>query len=280
MQNNYKMTQKIALITGATDGIGKATALKLLNENWEVVIIGRNAQKVKDTVAEFQTASQNKAISGITADLSLMADVKNACDEFLKNHTRLDVLLLNANAIANERIITKEGHEQNFAIGYLSRVLMINKLEKVLEATPQSQILSVIGLDVTRVDFDDITIEKEFTGRKGLTRWQWAINLFTKTYNQSHKVPMNLYMPGLVRTKILKNEPQPMRLFVQIMNIIMGLTPEKSANNIYKVINEIVDKNKRNATFSYSKERKPIKLEVQEGDEERLIKITDEMVKK
>lgn len=278
LQNNCNMAQKTALITGATDGIGKAMALKLLNENWEVVIIGRNAQKVKDTVAEFQTASQNKAISGITADLSLMADVKNACDEFLKNHTRLDVLLLNANAIANDRIITKEGNEQNFAIGYLSRVLMINKLEKILEATPQSQILSVIGLDVSQVDFEDITIEKEFTGRKGLTRWQWAINLFTKIYNQTSKVPMNLYMPGLVKTKILANEPQPMHLFVQIMNVIMGLTPEKSANNIFKVMNEIVEKNKRNATFSYSKERKPIKLEVQEGDEEKLMGITNKLL--
>lgn len=270
--------KQIALITGATDGIGKATAAKLLKEGWEVIIVGRNRQKVADTVAGLKAQCSRQSISGITADLSLMADVTNACDEFLKNHTRLDLLLLNANAIANERIITKEGNEQNFAIGYLSRVLMIKKLEKVLEDTHQSQIISVIGLDVSRVDFEDITIEKDFTGRKGLTRWQWAINLFTKAYNQSGIVPMNLYMPGLVRTKILKNEPQPMRLLVQIMNVIMGLTPEKSAENIFKVINEIKTKGKRNATYSYSKERKPIKLEVHTGDSEKLITLTEKLL--
>ncbi len=84
----------------------------------------------------------------------------------MQNYSNLDVLVLNANAIANERIITEDGNEQNFAIGYLSRVLMIERLEKILENTPNSQIISVIGLDTSRIDFRDISIEKDFTGRK------------------------------------------------------------------------------------------------------------------
>lgn len=267
--------QKTAIITGATDGIGKALAQRLLVENMEVVIIGRNHEKVRNTVKELSSKTNKNSIYGITADLTLMKDVKSACDEFLKNHNELNYLILNANAIANDRIITVEGNEQNFAIGYLSRVLMIKLLEKTMEATPYSQILSVIGLDVSRVNFDDLTIEKDFTGRKGLTRWQWAINLFTDIYNKESKIPMNLYMPGLVKTKILKNEPQPMRIFVQIMNMIMGLKPEKSAENILKVINEIELRKLSNATFSYSKQRKPIKLELKTGDDLRLMNVTN-----
>ncbi len=270
--------QKTALITGATDGIGKALAQKLLEENMELVIIGRNPEKVRNTVNELISKTKKNSISGITADLSLMKDVKFACDEFFKNHNQLNYLILNANAICNERTITEEGNEQNFAIGYLSRVLMIKLLQKVLEATPKSQILSVIGLDVTRVDFDDLTIEKDFSGRKGLTRWQWAINLFTDIYNKESNVPLNLYMPGLVKTKILKNEPQPMRLFVQIMNMIIGLKPEKSAVNIMKVINEINKNNLSNVTFSYSKQRKPIKLELKTGDDRRLVNVTQTLI--
>lgn len=267
--------QKTAIITGATDGIGKALAQRLLVENMEVVIIGRNREKVRNTVKELSSKTNKNSIYGITADLTLMKDVKSACDEFLKNHNELNYLILNANAIANDRIITVEGNEQNFAIGYLSRVLMIKLLEKTMEATPYSQILSVIGLDVSRVNFDDLTIEKDFTGRKGLTRWQWAINLFTDIYNKERKIPMNLYMPGLVKTKILKNEPQPMRIFVQIMNMIMGLKPEKSAEKILKVINEIELRKLSNATFSYSKQRKPIKLELKTGDDLRLMNVTN-----
>lgn len=80
-----------------------------------------------------------------------MQKTKEACDRFLAAHNSLDLLVLNANAIANERIVTAEGNEQDFAIGYLSRILMLKKLEKTLANTQGSQILSVIGLDVQRV---------------------------------------------------------------------------------------------------------------------------------
>ncbi len=272
--------QKIALITGATDGIGKALAFKLAKENYEVVIIGRNPDKVKATVSELKSQKSISLVSGISADLTIMSEVKIATDIFLQNHKRLDLLVLNANSISNERIVTAEGNEANFAIGYLSRVLMIQKLESVLEATPKSQIISVIGLDTAPIDFDDITIKKDFTGRKGLTRWQWAINLFMQDYNKKNKVPINFYMPGLVRTKILKNEPQPMRLFVQIMNVIMGITPEKAAENMYQVIEQITLANKRNTTFSYAKERKPLKIKTQKGDTEKLLAVTESLLSK
>jgi NAD(P)-dependent dehydrogenase (short-subunit alcohol dehydrogenase family) len=269
---------KIALITGATDGIGKAAALKFLTDGWEVVIIGRNPKKVDSTVSELLSLSGNSKVSGITADLSIMMDTKKASEKFLENHQRLDLLLLNANAIANERIITSEGNEQNFAVGYLSRVLMIKKLEPVLEATSDSQILSVIGLDTQPVDFEDLTIKKDFTGRKGLTRWQWAINLFTTEHNKKSKVPMNLYMPGLVKTKILANEPQPSRLFVQIMNVLIGLTPEKAAENLFRVVNDITENHKRGATYSWAKERESLRIKFENGDDERLVRLTGELL--
>lgn len=190
----------------------------------------------------------------MTADLSLMTEVKNAVEIFLQNNVRLDILLLNANAIANERMITKEGNEQNFAVGYLSRVLMINLLQEVLENTENSQILSVVGRDYARLDFEDITISKNFTSWKGLTRWQWAINLFLVNYAQQSKVLTNIYA-WLVKTKILANEPQPMRLFVQIMNKIIGITPEKAAENIFIVLNEIIQENKQGHIYSWKKDK-------------------------
>ena len=269
---------KIALITGATDGVGKATALKLLTEGWEVVIIGRNPTKVETTVSELQSKTGNSAVSGITADLSIMKDAKNASEVFLETHQQLDLLLLNANAIANKRIITTEGNEQNFALGYLSKVLMIRKLESVLEATTNSQILSVIGLDTQPLDFEDLKINKDFTGRKGLTRWQWAINLFTTKNSQKSKSLMNLYIPGLVKTKILADEPQPSRLIVQIMNVVIGITPKKAAENLFTALNDIVEKQKRGATYAWAKEREPLNIKRENGDDEKLMKSTDQLL--
>jgi NAD(P)-dependent dehydrogenase (short-subunit alcohol dehydrogenase family) len=266
--------KKSALITGATDGIGKALALKLLDQDWEVTIVGRSPKKCVEAVEELKRLTGHNNISALEADLSSLQKTKEACDRFLANHTSLDLLVLNANAIANERIVTAEGHEQNFAIGYLSRILMLKKMEETLAMTKGSQVLSVIGLDTSRLDFDDPTITKDFNGRKGLTRWQWAMNLFTRDYAATGPVPINLYMPGLVKTKILSNEPQPMRAFVKIMNLIIGLTPEKAADNILKVLDDIAQKQKNGATYAWAKERSPLKLDTQPGDLERLETLT------
>ncbi|MBK8557773.1 MAG: hypothetical protein IPL65_19415 [Lewinellaceae bacterium] len=130
---------------------------------------------------------------------------------------------------------------------------MIKMLEKVLENTTNSQILSVIGMDTQPLDFNDPTIKNNFTGRKGLGRWQWAMNLYATEYNRTSKVPLNLYMPGLVKTKVLANEPQPMRAFVKLMNILMGITTEQSAENIFIVLNDIVSKKKKGTCYSWKK---------------------------
>lgn len=272
--------KKVALITGSTDGIGKATALKLLKEGWEVVINGRNNSKCEATINELKQKSKSNNVTAFIADLSNLDQVKTATEKFLEMHSRLDLLMLNANSIANDRIVTSEGNEQNFALGYLSRVLMIERFQDILEETPNAQILSVVGMDYSRIDFEDLTIEKDFTGRKGLTRWQWAMNVFTRNYKSSgmNTVPLNLYMPGLVKTKILANEPQPGRTFVKIMNMIVGISVEKAAENIFTVINEITNKHKTGTCYSWKTERSFPKVEIKKDDQQKLLDITDKLL--
>lgn len=267
------------LITGATDGIGKALACEMLRNGWHVFIVGRNPQKLQTTLAELKTETGKTAIDGVAADLSLMDDARKACDAFLAKHSRLDALVLNANAIANQRIITPEGNEQNFALGYLSRVQTIACLQEVLETTENAQILSVIGRSLSRLDFDDLTIEKDFTGWKGLTRWQWAISVFLKNYAEKHPVLTNTYMPGLVKTKILANEPQPMRTVVKIMNKLIGITPEKSAENIFSVINQISAQHTSGHYFEWKKDKGFPKIAIQPGDTERLLETTQKLLR-
>ena len=221
----------------------------------------------------------SKEITAIVCDLSILNDVSKAVDSYLSENTRLDVLLLNANAIANKRILTTEGYEQNFAVGYLSRVLMIKQLEKVLGKTENAQILSVIGMDYSRIEFEDLTIDKKFTGRKGLTRWQWAMNVFTKEFKKSNSIPLNLYMPGLVKTKILANEPQPGRTFVKLMNMIVGISVEKSAENIFSVISEITKNHKKGTCYAWRKERSFPKVEMQDGDQKKLLEVTNKLIR-
>ncbi len=162
--------QQTALITGGTDGIGKATARKFLAAGWAVVIVGRNPARCAATVAELQAARPAAAISALVADLALLRDVQRVAESFLATHSTLDFLFLNANAIAQTRLLTAEGFESNFALGYLGRALLTLQLDPVLQATPRPQILTVVGLNVVRLDFADLTLAQHYTGQAALGR--------------------------------------------------------------------------------------------------------------
>ena len=264
------MSKNVALITGATDGIGKAVARKLLVEGWRVVIVGRNPQRCDATVAELQAAVPNSEISAITANLTLMRDTRQAIEKFLARHASLDFLFLNANAIAQQRIVTPEGFESNFALGHLSRALMALKLEPVLKATPGSQIMTVVGLNTEKLDYADVTIVRNYTSAKALARWQWSTRVFTKKYNTVSPVAMNAYIPGLVRTKILANEPQPMRLVVKIMNLAIGIPVEKSAENVFTALNDVIKNQRRDAVYQW-KDVKPSHARNMTSDDPQLL---------
>ena len=271
--------QKVALITGGTDGMGKATAKKLLSEGWQVVIIGRNPSKCDAAVTDLKNAAQNNEISAIVADLSLLSETRKACDSFLAQHQTLDFLFLNANAISQKRILTSEGFESNFALGFLSRALMSKKLEDVLKATPGSQILTVVGLNTSKLDYDDLTMSRNYSSGRALGRWQWATQVFSKKFNETSPVLMNIYMPGLVRTKILSNEPGPMRLMVKLMNLVIGISVEKSAENVFTVITDIAQNKRKDAYYQW-KELKPSPvLGVTSSDKQILWDLTEKLIK-
>ena len=269
------MPNQIALITGATDGIGQAAAKKLLTEGWRVVIVGRNPQRCAATVTELKTLG---AISAITADLTSMRETNRAVETFLRENQSLDFLMLNANAIVHEHIVTPEGFEANFALGYLSRALMTFKLEPILQATPNAHILTVIGMNTAKVDFDDLTIAKNFSSGLALGRWQWATQVFAKQFDATRTVPMNVYMPGLVRTKILANEPQPMRLVVQIANLVMGIPVEKSADNIFNVMNDVSQNKRKGAHYEWDKLKPAPTLEMNPDDPQKLWDVTRKLL--
>ena len=272
------MSNQTALITGATDGIGKAVARKLLGQGWRVVIVGRNPQRCAAAVAELQAAIPGGQISAITADLSLMSDTQKAVYQFLAENGSLDFLFLNANAIALERVLTPEGFESNFALGHLSRALMALKLEQVLKSTPDAQIMTVVGLNTEKLDYDDLTIARNYTSGKALARWQWSTRVFTKRSNTFSPVLMNVYMPGLVRTKILANEPQPMRLMVKIMNRIIGIPVEKSAENVFIALNDVIQNKRKDVVYQWKEVKPSSDMEMSPDDPQRLWDLTHKLL--
>jgi NAD(P)-dependent dehydrogenase (short-subunit alcohol dehydrogenase family) len=273
------LNNKTALITGGTDGIGKASAKKLLSEGYSVVIVGRDRQKCEDTLKELKETSGNDHITFITAELSLMNEVKKAAETFLAEHRQLDLLFLCANSFKTGRTETKEGFEWHFALGYLSKALLILLLENALKAAPGSSILTIGVPYKSKINYGDLNFKKKFSIYPVIMQFWWAVQLFSREFNFRSFVPMNVCYPGIVRTKIMDTMPQPMKFLTGLGYYFLGMTVEKSAENISGVIRDITENGRKGEFYDVTKIAKNPADDSSPGESEKLWELTEELLK-
>lgn len=268
----------VALVTGGTDGIGKATARLLVERGWEVALTARSATKGDAVAAELAAATGRPPPRVLVGDLARMADVRAVGAAFRAAYDRLDFLFLNANGIANTPTLTADGFEHNLAIGYLGRVLLLRGLSDRLAATTGSQTLSVVGLNLARLDLDDLPMAKGFSSMRALGRWQWAMQLYAREHVRRGGPALDSFMPGLVKTKILANEPQPMRAIVKLANLVMGLPVERSALEVLTTLELARADGVSGQYFARTKPKGVRPLKDERGDAERLWEVTERLL--
>src|SRR5215212_1376967 len=162
------MSNRVCLITGATSGIGKATAMGLANMGASVVMVGRDRGRGEAALAEIKEGSANASVDLMLADLSSQQEIHRLADEFKAAYPRLDVLINNAGLFRSERITTADGIETTFAVNHLAHFLLTDLLLDVLKASAPSRIVSVASGDHSNgtIDFDDLQGEKGYKGAK------------------------------------------------------------------------------------------------------------------
>src|SRR5262245_21815895 len=133
---------KVILITGAMDGIGKAAATELAQRGASLAIVGRNAQKTDQVLAELAAASGNSKLEGLLCDLSRMADVMRAAAAFKAKHERLDVLVNNAGATFRRPTLGPDGLELTFALNHLAYFQLTSSLLDIIRETPGARVVS------------------------------------------------------------------------------------------------------------------------------------------
>ena len=132
--------QPVAVVTGASSGIGKSTAGKLAALGWQVIGTGRDPQRC--AAAEPEIAAAARAGGGFTmvrGDFTLMADVKRVAGEVAARVPRLDVLINNAGGVRDRQIVTAEGTEATFAANHLAPFLLTRELMPLLEVSAASR---------------------------------------------------------------------------------------------------------------------------------------------
>ncbi len=123
---------RIAVVTGASSGIGRATAAALASLGWRVIALGRNRERSLAAAGEIRAASRGAGVDMIVADLALMAEAERAAREIAALTDRIDLLINNAGGMAREKVITAEGLEENFAGNHLGPFLLTHRLLPLL----------------------------------------------------------------------------------------------------------------------------------------------------
>jgi NAD(P)-dependent dehydrogenase (short-subunit alcohol dehydrogenase family) len=229
---NTNLSGKVCMVTGGTDGIGKATALGLAKLGATVVIVGRNARKAGQVVEEIRSATRNPHIEALIADFSSLAQVRALAENFKARHDRLDVLVNNAGLVTRERELSEDGFELMFAVNYLAPFLLTNLLLDVLKKSVPARIVNVssLGYKRGRIDFDDLQSEQAFDHRQAYYQTRLGLVLFTFALArrlEGSGVTANVLHPGIVKTNLSHNYMgNPVfRFFEQII----AVSPEKGA---------------------------------------------------
>ena len=200
------MADKVVLVTGATGGIGKATAIGLATMGARVGITGRDVIRAEQAAADIRTASGNPAVDVFAADMRSQAEVRRLAGAVLEAYPRLDVLVNNVGGFWAHRHTTADGLEHTFALNHLAPFLLTNLLLDRLKASAPARVvtLSSGAQAAGRIDFDDLQGARSYSGQRAYSQSKLANILFTKELArrlQGTGVTANSVHPGVVRTK-------------------------------------------------------------------------------
>jgi NAD(P)-dependent dehydrogenase (short-subunit alcohol dehydrogenase family) len=183
-------TERTAVVTGASSGIGKAAAKALAARGWNLVGVGRDAGRCAQAQTELRAvAAPGARVDIIRADLALMADAARAAHEVNALGGEIDVLINNAGGVGDRMQMTADGNEATFASNHLGPFLLTLRLLPLLRATAAARgpgavrILAVSSSghrNCPGIDWDDLQRTRNFSPGGAYTNAKLANVLFTR----------------------------------------------------------------------------------------------------
>jgi NAD(P)-dependent dehydrogenase (short-subunit alcohol dehydrogenase family) len=227
------MMKPICLITGATDGIGRATAIALAAKGFTVVLAARNAAKAQAVVKDIEAATGRRDADYIVADLQSLAQVRALSDAFHQRYPRLDVLINNAGIFSGARQLTGDGFEASYQVNYLAQFYLTHLMLDALKAARQGRIINLSSSVHSSGKFDphNLQSEKRFSSFATYANSKLLMLLFTLELAERLKltpITANAVHPGVVKTPMMLHAPGIFKV-VGYLALPFALSPEQGA---------------------------------------------------
>ncbi|MET0773704.1 MAG: SDR family oxidoreductase [Candidatus Limnocylindrales bacterium] len=219
MTADQSMDGRTVLVTGATSGIGRATAAGLAAMGARVAITGRDHARTVETARAISASAGAGTVDVFVADLSSQAEVRRLAADVLERLPRIDVLVNNVGGYWDTRHVTVDGLERTFALNHLAPFLLTHLLFERLRQGTRARVVTVASRAHTtgRIDFDDLQGERAYSASRAYSQSKLANILFTHELSgrlRGTGITANALHPGFVRTAFGADDPGAIQRFV------------------------------------------------------------------
>ena len=228
------MSGKLAVVTGATGGIGKEIARGLARLGTDVLVAARNPSRGEATRTELAAEAGAGEISTLPLDVADLSSVRAFAAAFGERHDRLDVLVNNAGAWFTERRESPDGFELTFATNVLGPHLLTELLLGRLQAAPEGRVVNLISTISGSFDPTDLQYSRRrYDGYKAYAQSKQALSMLTVGLARrmdGSGVTANVIEPGFVRTGFNANATGMQAAMIKMFARMMAVAPTKGAD--------------------------------------------------
>ncbi len=252
------MQNRICMITGATSGMGKATASALAQMGATVILVARNQSKGEAVRDEIRAQSGNGNVEVMLADLSSQQAIRDLVKNFQQRYQHLHVLVNNAGGIFFRRETTVDGLEMTFAVNHLAPFLLTSLLLDTMKASAPASIINISSSleRVGTLNLDDLQSKKRYISVLAYAQAKLATMLFT--YELARRVEgtgvtVNAVTPGPVATDFGKNGNHVMNTFLPLL-FRFATSAEEGAQTAISLASSPMFAGMNGKVFYYQKE--------------------------
>ncbi len=223
--------KKIAVVTGANSGMGKATVAALADLGYTVIMLCRSKERGEAALQEL-TNQHKRDISLMQCNLGSMADIRRFTDEFKQIYDRVDVLINNAGVISLDRRETVDGIEEQFGVNHIGHFLLTLRLLDTMEAGSRIVVVASGAHKVGKIHFEDYNLRRQFNVVKAYSQSKLANILFTRELALRVKdmgITVNCLHPGAVATSMGVDRNTGFGKTITGLLKYIFLTPEEGA---------------------------------------------------
>lgn len=235
---------KLAIVTGATGGLGYETALALARQGAEVILAARNADKGRDALASIRAAVPNANLHFARVDLASLASVAEFSASLLEQGRPIDLLVNNAGVMAlPQRQETVDGFEMQLGVNYLSHYALTGRLLPLLRKAPAPRVVNLSSLmhRSGKIYLDDLQLRRGYTptrayGQSKLAMLMFALELQRCSDAQGWRLLSNAAHPGYARTELIPNGPGADSLLWRFSMLLQPFMSQSAADGAWPTL--------------------------------------------